>query len=115
MAKASAASKGVEKIGALRILKGIVGQPEYDLKGLSTYIGKSDRVQIPIKGTGLFGSAPEVAASIHRKPDGYVIVAVKDGYPSVNGASVNGQVPLKDGDIIEVGGTTMQFFLKESA
>ncbi|HAH04935.1 MAG TPA: hypothetical protein DCM05_00180 [Elusimicrobia bacterium] len=115
MAKASAAAKGGEKFGALRVLKGIVAQPEYDLKGLSTYIGKSDRVQIPIKGTGLFGSAPEVAASIHRKPEGYVLVAVKDGYPTVNGASVNGQVPLKDGDIIEVGATTLQFFLKNAA
>ena len=115
MAKASAASKGSVKIGALRVLKGIVAQPEYDLKGLSTYIGKSDRAQIPIKGTGLFGSAPEVAASIHRKPEGYVLVAVKDGYPSVNGARVNGQTPLKDGDIIEIGATTLQFFLKDSA
>jgi len=82
------------------------------LKGLSTYIGKSDRVQVQIKGSGLFGSAPEVAASIHRKPDGFVLSAVKNGYPVVNGASVSGQVPIKDGDIIECGGTTLQFFFK---
>ncbi|MFA6091520.1 MAG: FHA domain-containing protein [Elusimicrobiota bacterium] len=111
MAKASAeAAPG--KLGALRVLKGLVAEAEYELKGLSTYIGKSDRVQVPIKGSGLFGSAPEVAASVHRKPEGYVLVAVKDGYPVLNGQSVSGQVPLKDGDIIEVGSTTLQFYLK---
>ncbi|PCI40214.1 MAG: hypothetical protein COB53_01660 [Elusimicrobia bacterium] len=113
---AAAAAKNTEdpqeKAGYLRVLKGIAGDPEYALKGLSTYIGKSDRVQIPIKGTGLFGSAPEVAASVHRKPDGYTLMAVKDGYPIVNGSSVSGSVSLNDGDIIECGGTTMQFFLK---
>lgn len=118
MAKSVAAANAKqpkEKVGGLRMLKGVVGQMEYELKGLSTYIGKSDRVQVPIKGTGLFGSAPEVAASIHRKPEGYVLVAVKDGYPVVNGSAVSGQVVLNDGDLIDCGSTTMQFFLKEAA
>ncbi len=116
-AKASVAAnnKPKERIGGLKVLKGIVGQVEYDLKGLSTYIGKSDRVQVPIQGTGLFKSAPEVAASIHRKPEGYVLVAVKEGYPVVNGTAVSGQVVLNDGDLIDCGATTMQFFLKEAA
>lgn len=115
MVKAASAvakpAKG-EKLGGLRVLKGAVGAVDYELKGMSTYIGKSDRVQIPIQGAGLFKSAPEVAASIHRKPEGYVLVAVADGYPVVNGASVKGQVVLKDGDLIDCGGTTMQFYLK---
>lgn len=98
--------------GFVKVLKGGVSEPEFELKGLSTYLGKSERAQIPIKGTGIFGSAPDVAASIHRKPEGYVLMAIKDGYPSVNGKSVSGQVPLNDGDIIECGGTTLQFFLK---
>lgn len=103
------------KIGCLRILKGVVAQPEYELKGMSTYVGKSDRVQIPIKGAGFFGSAPEVAASIHRKPEGYVLVAVTEGYPAVNGAKVTGSVVLKEGDLIDCGGTTMQFVMKDAA
>lgn len=118
MAKAatSAARSGQpDKIGGLHILKGVVDQQEYVLKGLSTYIGKSDRVQIPIQGSGIFNSAPEVAASIHRKPEGYVLVAVKDGYPVVNGSKVAGQVLLRDGDIIDCGATTMQFYLKDLA
>ena len=101
------------KTGWLRILKGAVGETAYELKGMSTYIGKSDRVQIQIKGAGLFGSAPEVAASVHRKPEGYVLVAVTEGYPVVNGAKVNGSIPLKDGDVIDCGSTTMCLELRD--
>ena len=70
-------------------------------------------MQIQIKGSGLFGSAPEVAASVHRKPDGYVLVAVTEGYPVVNGEKVSGSSFLKEGDIIECGSTTMQFELRD--
>lgn len=114
-AATAAASKaeGPQKVGWLRVLKGGAdGVAEVELKGMSTYIGKSDRVQIQIKGSGLFGSAPEVAASIHRKPEGFVLVAVADGYPVVNGAKVNGSTLLKEGDIIDCGATTMQFELR---
>ncbi|MFI5345761.1 MAG: FHA domain-containing protein [Elusimicrobiota bacterium] len=104
-----------ERTAWLRVLKGAVGPAEHELKGMSTYIGKSDRVQIVIKGSGLFGSAPEVAASVHRKPEGYVLVAVTDGYPQVNGTKVTGSVVLKDGDLIECGATTMVFETREAA
>lgn len=117
LAAASAAAakpaEGAQKTGWLRMLKGgSDGVAEVELKGMSTYIGKSDRVQVQIKGSGLFGSAPEVAASIHRKPEGYVLVAVADGYPVVNGSKVNGSTVLKEGDIIDCGATTMQFELR---
>lgn len=113
VAASAAKTAGGEKTGWLRMLKGVVGEPEVELKGMSTYIGKSDRVQIQIKGAGLFGSAPEVAASIHRKPEGFVLVAVTEGYPIVNGAKVNGSVVLKAGDLIDCGATTMQFDLRD--
>jgi pSer/pThr/pTyr-binding forkhead associated (FHA) protein len=115
MNAASAAGAGKARAGWLRVLKGVVGAPEYELKGMSTYIGKSDRVHIPIKGSGLFGSAPEVAASVHRKLEGYVLVAVTDGYPVVNGSKVTGSVVLNDGDLIVCGSTTMQFELRDAA
>lgn len=113
VANATASAKPASKAGWLRVLKGLVGSAEYELKGMSTYIGKSDRVQIQIKGAGLFGSAPEVAASIHRKPEGFVLVAVTDGYPSVNGNKVYGSVVLKEGDILECGATAIQFELRD--
>ncbi|MCM2304356.1 MAG: hypothetical protein NDJ72_06615, partial [Elusimicrobia bacterium] len=97
------------------VLKGAVDAGEYELKGMSTYIGKSDRVQVQIKGSGLFGSAPEVAASVHRKPEGYMLVAVTEGYPVVNGAKVAGSVVLKEGDMIDCGSTTMIFELRDPA
>ena len=115
-AQAAAKEGAGAKIGCLKILQGAAGPTtEFELKGMSTYIGKSDRVQVPIKGTGFFGSAPEVAASIHRKPEGYVLVAVEQGYPLVNGAKVAANVTLKDGDLIVCGGTTLQFSLKEAS
>ncbi len=115
LAKAASAANAAakdEKAGWIRVLQGIVGPNEYELKGMSTYIGKSDRVQIPIKDAGFFSRAPEVAASIHRKTEGYVLKAVKEGFPVVNKQAVIDSVVLKDGDIIECGGTTLQFFLK---
>lgn len=113
VASSAGAASGKEKTGWLRVLKGAVGETAYELKGMSTYIGKSDRVHIQIKGSGLFGSAPEVAASVHRKPEGYVLVAVTEGYPVVNGAKINGSIPLKDGDVIECGSTTMCLELRD--
>ena len=114
VAASAAAAKpaGAEKAAWLRVLKGVVDASEHELKGMSTYIGKSDRVQIQIKGSGLFGSAPEVAASVHRKAEGYILVAVTEGYPVVNGAKVVGSVVLKEGDTIDCGSTTMMFELR---
>ena len=115
MAKAVVAANApqkAEQVGWLRVLKGVVGAPEYELKGSSTYIGKSDRVQVPIADGGFFNRSPEVAASIHRKTEGYVMMAVKEGFPVINGKALTGSALLKDGDIIECGGTSFQFFLK---
>ena len=100
-----------KKPAVVRIIKGVVGPPEYELKGSSTYIGKSNRVQIRIKGTGLFGSAPENAAMIANKAEGYFLVPIKEGYSKLklNGRTVSGKEQLKHGDIIEVGGTTLVF------
>lgn len=98
------------KTAGLRITDGIVDQVEYTLTETSTYIGKSDRVAIKIKGF----TAPEVAAMVAKKTNGYFLVAIKDGYPKVNGLSVQGERLLREGDMIEVGGTKMQFFLKSS-
>lgn len=99
------------KLGGLRVTEGAVDQVEYTLTESSTYIGKSDRVAIKIKGI----MAPEVAAMVARKSNGYFLVAIKNGYPKVNGMPVEGERLLNAGDIIEVGGTKMQFFLKSAS
>lgn len=115
VAASTASAKTTGQSGWLRVLQGAVGPAEHELKGMSTYIGKSDRVQIQIKGSGLFGSAPEVAASVHRKPEGFMLVAVTDGYPVVNGKKVTGSILLNSGDLIECGSTTLQFELRDPA
>jgi len=107
---ASAATTAAQKkLAIVRVIKGMVDQPEYELKTRTTYIGKSDRVQIKIKGTGLFGSAPESAAMIANHQDGYFLVPVKEGYVKLNGKAVHQKELLHDGDVIEAGGTTLQF------
>jgi len=89
--------------GILTVIEGKLDQVEYALTGLLTYIGKSETAAIRIK--GLF--APDIAALISRRPNGYLITAVKEGYPKLNGTQISGQVDLKDGDIIEVGGAKL--------
>lgn len=106
---AASATAAQKKPAVVRVIKGAVDKMEYELAARSTYIGKSDHVQIKIKGSGLFGSAPENAAMIANQPEGYFLVPVKEGYPKLNGKSVNQKELLKDGDTIVVGGTTLQF------
>jgi predicted component of type VI protein secretion system len=106
---ALSASAAQRKPAVVRIVKGVVDKVEYELSARTTYIGKSDHVQIRIKGTGLFGSAPENAAMIANHPEGYFLVPVKEGYPKLNGKAVKQKELLKDGDTIQVGGTTFLF------
>jgi pSer/pThr/pTyr-binding forkhead associated (FHA) protein len=107
---ASAATSAAQKKPAMvRVIKGVVDQLEYELKSRSTYIGKSDAVQIKIKGTGFFGSAPESAAMIAHHQDGYFLIPVKEGYVKLNGKALHQKELLKDGDIIQAGGTTLKF------
>lgn len=107
-AAAAPAALSGETIGAIQITEGAAGgKTEVLLSQLMTYIGKADAAAIKLD-----GSAPDIAAFIHRKPDGYIIKAVKDGYPRVNGNPVSGEVELKAGDSIECGATKMLFALK---
>jgi hypothetical protein len=50
-------------------------------------------------------------ASITKRPGGYVFAHVEGaGRPMVNGSAVGGEpVHLKNGDVIELAGTQMQF------
>jgi pSer/pThr/pTyr-binding forkhead associated (FHA) protein len=106
---AAATIAALKKPAFVRVIKGVIDQPEYELKASSTYIGKSERVQIKIKGTGLFGSAPENAAMIANRAEGYFLVPIKEGYPKLNGRAIHGKEQLRDGDVIDIGGTTLVF------
>ena len=106
---AAATSAAQRKPAVIRVLKGVVDHLEFELKNRSTYIGKSERVQIKIKGTGLFGTAPESAAMIAQNQDGYFLVPVKEGYVKLNGKALNQKEQLRDGDVIQAGRTTLKF------
>ena len=109
----AAAKKGLDKVGelvgALTFISDSGGQGEIDLSKRITMIGKGKEAEIKIKGFFL----PNISAVISRRPAGYFLSHSEGrAIPKVNGSSVKGQVKLKDGDIIEIAGLKMQFFLK---
>ncbi len=107
---AVAATKAAQKKPAvIRVVKGVVDQIDYELRMPSIYIGKSDHAQIRIKGKGFFGSAPENAAMIANRQEGYFLVPLTEGYAKLNGKPLTQKELLHDGDTIEVGGTTLKF------
>jgi pSer/pThr/pTyr-binding forkhead associated (FHA) protein len=110
-ALASASTAAAQKNPAIiHVTSGIVDQVEYELKtGSTCYIGKARSAQVKIKGTGLFGSAPENAAMITSRPNGYFLIPVKERYVTLNGKILDRKEQLKDGDVIQAGGTTMRF------
>ena len=94
--------------GHLKVIEGKADKNEYQLTSLLTYIGKSETAAIKIK--GFF--APDIAVLISKRPAGFLMTAVKDGYPKINNVAVSGQLELKDNDILEVGGIKFLFQIK---
>ncbi|TDP73071.1 FHA domain-containing protein [Roseateles toxinivorans] len=95
----SAASLGAMSSNTLpasiKVLNGAAAGREVMLSKVVTTVGKPG-VQV---------------ASITKRPSGYVFAHVEGAVrPSVNGAALTGEsIPLKDGDVIELAGTQMQF------
>lgn len=59
------------------------------------------------------GKAGRRAGTITRTPDGYLLAAGNDETPKLNGRTLSGEnTKLRNGDIIEVAGTRLQFHLK---
>ena len=111
MAAPPPAPKGPERLGHLRTLMGGTAQPT-PLTQLTTYIGKSDQAQVKLK--GLF--APDLAACVAKKADGYHLTALKEKMVKLNGDPLmdQAQIPLKEGDLIDVGSLKLLFFLQEA-
>ncbi|MFH0812930.1 MAG: FHA domain-containing protein [Pseudomonadota bacterium] len=100
----------VEMVGAITFISGGEGLSDIELSKRITTIGKSEDADIKIKGLFL----PPNSAVFSRRSSGYFI-AHSEGWavPKVNGIAIKkGQVKLKDGDMIEIGGLKMQFYLK---
>ena len=110
---AAGQSRSPEKgdvLGGFIIIEGSTDKKEYDIKDRIATIGKDDNSLIKLK--GFF--APKVAALVNRKKEGYTITTSTGGKGlKVNGHEVEGQHKLKEGDMVEVGGLKMQFYVKE--
>jgi hypothetical protein len=98
--------KTPEVIGGLRVVTGETTATQFSLAGLTTYIGKSDQAAIRLK--GLF--APDLAACVARKPEGYLLKVIKEKSVKYNGQILSDQALLNEGDLIEVGNLKLVFF-----
>jgi predicted component of type VI protein secretion system len=96
-----------QTIGTLTIVKGRTDQQHYVLTSKLTLIGRSKMAGIRLKRW----FAPDVAASIYRAEDGYVIAASGDKVEiKVNDTVVEGgQKQIEAGDVIEVAGIKAVF------
>lgn len=97
------------KIGVLLVVAGQTDKNEYKLPARVSVIGSQDAAVVKL--TGWF--APKVAALISRNETAYVISLSEESKKVlVNGAQVQGRGDLKDGDLIEVAGVKMYFYLR---
>lgn len=86
---------------------------EYEIKAVSTYIGKQGKANIPAKSANIFSSLPELAAVITFRSEGYYLNPLKEGIVKYNGDELKDKVLLKNEDIIVVGATRFKFCLKK--
>lgn len=101
---------GPSFVGMVRVVAGKSAEDEYTLAGVTSIIGKIDSAQIKLKGW----FKPKIAAALARKGDGYTVTSM-GAKTSVNGQQISGRHDLRDGDLIEVSGLTLEFRMKPTA
>jgi pSer/pThr/pTyr-binding forkhead associated (FHA) protein len=97
------------KVGALRVLAGRANQLEYTLQGHTSLIGKGEGCLVRLQGW----FKPEVAVAITRNRLGYV-ATLTNGHAQINSQPLRERYELKDGDLLQVSGLTLEFRLKEA-
>ncbi len=106
----AAADKTIpEVLGGFLVIDGSTEQKDYLLKERVSAIGKEDGSAIKLK--GFF--APKLAALVNRRKEGYFITPSAGKDLKVNGQAIERRYDLKDGDMVEVGGLKLQFYIKE--
>jgi hypothetical protein len=96
-------------VGILRVVAGTADRPEYELTGHTSLIGKSPSTLIRLRGW----FKPSVAVAVTRNRHGYVATKLR-GRMLVNSQPVSGRHDLKSGDVLSVGGLTLEFRLKNT-
>ena len=94
------------KVGVLRVLEGDADQSEYHLQAHTSVIGKADSSLVRLRGWFL----PNVAVVITRNGLGYTATHMKSS-ALLNGEPLTGRCDLKEGDVLRVGGLSLQFGL----
>ncbi len=107
--KIIASTEKVDVLGGFIIVEGSSERKDYELKDRVSTIGKDDGAVIRLK--GFF--APQVAALVNRRKEGYFISPSGGKSIKVNGREISNRYDLKDGDVVEVSGLKMQFYIKE--
>jgi pSer/pThr/pTyr-binding forkhead associated (FHA) protein len=108
LAEVAARSRPKARTGALRVLAGKSDRPDYTLGGESSLIGRSDAALVRLKGW----FEPKTALAIARAGERYTAISL-GGKNLVNGQPLNGRQDLKEGDVLQVGGLTLEFQLRD--
>ena len=110
MAKAPAAASAPSPstVGMLYVLAGKTDQSEYALKAQTCLIGKSESATVRLKGW----FKPKTALAIARKGNGYTATPL-GGKNLLNNQAFAGRQDLRDGDVLQVSGVTLEFRLME--
>ena len=95
------------RLGMLKVLTGRAAERDYALSAHTSIIGKAETALVKLSGW----FKPKMAAAIVRKGDGYSMTTL-GGKITINGQPLTGRHDLKDGDIVEVSGLTLEFRLK---
>jgi hypothetical protein len=93
------------RVASLVVVRGKTDQSEYLLAIKLTVIGKSPMATIRMRGW----FAPDVAAQINHRADGYYLFGGGGRAPRLNGEPVTRMVRLNDGDRIELRRLTLEF------
>jgi pSer/pThr/pTyr-binding forkhead associated (FHA) protein len=94
------------KTGVLKVITGRTDRREYRLDGRTSVIGKSAAALVRLNGW----FKPDLAVAITRNGDGYTASRL-NGKTLVNNVPLNGRHELKNGDVLRVGGLTLEFRL----
>jgi pSer/pThr/pTyr-binding forkhead associated (FHA) protein len=105
--KAPAASSA-RRVGVLRVISGRSEHVEYELERHTSLIGRSATAQVRLQGW----FKPYVAVAIARSGDSYVATLL-GGKTLINNQPLDARHELKDGDILNVSGLTLEFRWKD--
>jgi predicted component of type VI protein secretion system len=103
-AKAVAEAVAPRDAAVLRVLQGRADRAEYRLEARTCVVGSSESAQVRLRGW----FKPKEALAIARNGGSYV-ATVLAGKTRINKQPSNGRHQLKDGDVLEVSGLTLEF------